>query len=587
MSTVTPWSQACRPRTPAPARARLVGTVVSGLACLTLASLVVGPPAAQAAPRPVPAPDWSATEDPGSAWSIAAEVGAHDVWSLRDPADPARGITGHGVTVAVVDTGVGDVEGLRGRDKVVHSPDLSADGSSPSGRRTAARRAGVVDGMGHGTHMAGLVAGRDEAVVSGHEADPRHFVGMAPDARVVSVEVGADDGRVGVPQVVAGVRWVLDHRDELDIRVLNLSYSATTADPAELASLSAAVQDAHDAGLVVVAAAGNDGADAGPDGRLALTMPAAHPAALAVGSTDHAGTTTTADDRVGDWSNPGTATRRPDLVAPGRSVAGLRLPGSQADREHPEGLVAGDTSGRFFRGTGTSQSAAVVSGAAALLLQADPTLSPDAVRALLTASAVPLAGDDDPAQGAGRLDVAGAVERALTGAARTGGRATPVVTDGAVVASPAQGAEICADWSGSSWSGRSWSGRSWSADDWSGRSWSGRSWSGRSWSGRSWSADDWSGRSWSADDWSGRGWSGRSWSGRSWSADDWSGRSWSGRSWSGRSWSGRSWSADDWSGRSWSGRSWSGRSWSADDWSGRSWSGRSWSADGWSGRSWS
>ena len=484
MSTVDPWTQVrsqsttvrTATRAARPSSGRLVGAGVTGLACLTLASLVAGIPAAYAAEH-VEAPDWSAVADPGSAWSVARQIGAHEVWARADPADAGRGLTGHGVTIAVLDTGVGDVEGLRTAGKVSHSPDLSLT--------AAQRRAGASDGMGHGTHMAGIAAGRDGDVVPGHESDPQHFVGMAPDAHVVDVKVGAADGRVGVAQVVAGIDWVVANRDEHDIRVLNVSWSSTTADAADLARLGDAVQDAWDAGVVVVAAAGNDGTDAGSV--LPLTMPAAHPAVIAVGSSDHAGTTSVVDDRLGDWTNPGTSSRRPDLIAPGRSVAGLRLPGSLADREHPEGLVDGDTSGRFFRGTGTSQSAAVVSGAVALLLQADPTLTPDEVRALLTGTAEPLAGDDDPAQGAGVLDVAAAAEQVLSEQVPTvSGAVAQASTTDSVDASTAT-TEACTDWSG-----RSWSGRSWSAEDWSGRSWS-----GRSWSGRSWSADGWSGRSWS------------------------------------------------------------------------------------------
>ncbi|MGJ7450864.1 S8 family serine peptidase [Aquipuribacter sp. MA13-13] len=468
MSIVDPWTQV-RPqrtstRTAAPTTSRLVGAAVTGLACLTLATLVTGIPAAQAAGT-VSAPDWSAVDDPGSAWSIARQIGAHEVWSQVDPADPARGLTGHGVTIAVVDTGVGDVEGLGDAGKVTHAVDLS--------RAVPPRHRGPVDGMGHGTHMAGLAAGRDDAVVPGQESDPQHFVGMAPDAAVVDVKVGGADGRVGVDQVVDGIDWVVAHREEHGIRVLNLSYSATTADPAGLVRLADAVEDARDAGVLVVAAAGNDGTGA-------LTMPAAHPSVLAVGSTDHSGTASTADDEVGAWTNPGTAHRRPDLLAPGRSVAGLRLPGSLADREHPEGLVAGDRSGRLFRGTGTSQSAAVVSGAAALLLQADPTLTPDEVRDLLTGSARRLVADDSPAQGAGLLDVAGAVDQALAGQPGASSASALGRGDVDLAAAPAAADHRCTEWAG--------------------RSWAGRSWTGRSWTVRNWPADDWSGRSWTADD---------------------------------------------------------------------------------------
>ena len=492
-------------------RARVLGSAMSAAAGVTLVALIVGGQDAatletSAAAQPTGtltaqsgtwgedttgqsrrAVDghgtWRAGTDQGSTYSIAERVGAHEVWRTGDPAAPGRGLTGHGVAVALIDTGVSPLAGLESPGKLLHGPDLSRD--------TVGGDAAHLDAFGHGTHMAGLIAGRDADVRSGREHDPRRFVGMAPDASVVSVRVGAADGSVQASQVVDGIEWVVANRDRHDIRVLNLSYGTEPGGAGDAAALVGAVEDAWRAGIVVVVAAGNDG-EAGPT---PLTMPAAAPFVIAVGSTDSAGTESTEDDRVGAWTNSGTAERRPDLLAPGRSVVGLRVPGSRSDTEHPEGLVAGDRSGRLFRGTGTSQSAAVVSGAVALLLQRAPGLTPDQVKGLLVANADLLPADDSPVQGAGLLDISGAVQQVDRGP-------VPAYSQGLAVAEPA------ADEAGPG---------SWSAEDWSGRSWSGRSWSGRSWS---------------AEDWSGRSWSGRSWSGRSWSADDWSGRSWSGRSWS-------------------------------------------------------
>ena len=479
------------------ARARLLGSAMSGAACLTLVALIAGGQGAAALGTPAAVQQtgtlgpltgtwggdtglsrraadgdgtWRAGDDQGSTYSIATQVQAHQVWSTQDPAAPGRGLTGHGVAVALIDTGVSPVAGLDAPGKLVYGPDLSvgADGAPH------------LDAFGHGTHMAGIIAGRDAAVRPGREHDSRRFVGIAPDASVVSVRVGAADGSVQASQVVDGIDWVVANRDQHDIRVLNLSYGT---DPGtDAAALVDAVEDAWRAGIVVVVAAGNDG-EAGP---APLTMPAAAPFVIAVGSTDSAGTAATDDDRVGAWTNSGTAERRPDLLAPGKSVVGLRVPGSESDTEHPEGLVAGDRSGRLFRGTGTSQSAAIVSGAAALLLQRDPSLTPDQVKGLLVANADLLPGDDSPVQGAGILDVHGAVQQIERSA-------VPAYSQGVAAASPA--GVLGAD---GAWSGRSWSGRSWSADEWSGRSWSGRSWSGRSWSSEDWAGRSWSGRSWSS-----------------------------------------------------------------------------------------
>ncbi len=147
---------------------------------------------------------WLARQDRGSLFSVAEQVGADDVWRLPDPADPRRTLTGAGVGVALVDTGVAPVEGLLAPGGLVRGPDLSFDSQSDGTRST--------DGMGHGTHMAGIIAGRDGARRPGKEHDPRQFTGIAPDARVVDVKVGAGDGGVDVSQVVAAIDWVVTNR---------------------------------------------------------------------------------------------------------------------------------------------------------------------------------------------------------------------------------------------------------------------------------------------------------------------------------------------------------------------------------------
>jgi serine protease AprX len=168
-----------------------------------------------------------------------------------------------------------------------------------------------------------------------------------------------------VSQVIAAIDWAVQHRNSggLNIRVINLSYGTRSTQSYTIDPLAHAVENAWRHGIVVVTAAGNNGPGT------ALSMPAADPYVIAVGAVDHVGTDTSDDDRVSDFTNTGTPIRRPDLLAPGKSVVSLRTPGSYADRSHPEGLVTGDRHQRFFRGSGTSQAAAVVSGAVALLLQ--------------------------------------------------------------------------------------------------------------------------------------------------------------------------------------------------------------------------
>lgn len=489
---------------------------------------------------------WVAAKDLGSMASITRRTGAQQVWARVDPRDPRAHLTGEGVGVALLDTGVAPVEGMTAPGKLVHGPDLSFE-SQAEGTR-------YVDGYGHGTHMAGIIAGRDSAVLPGAEADPRRFVGMAPGATLVSLKVGAADGGADVTQVIAAIDWVVAHRADHDVRVLNLSYGLDSVQPSTLDPLAHAVENAWRAGVVVVAAAGNDG----EDGATRLTMPAVDPFVLAVGSSDHHGSTDPSATTVGAWTNDGTDERRPDLLAPGKSVVSLRVPGSLADVQHPEGLVTGDATGRLFRGTGTSQSAAVVSGAAALLLQADPTLTPDQVKNALVRSADRLPGDDDPTQGAGELDVAGAYALVAAGdvgapvqqgfAPSTGLGSLDAARAGSHVVDPDDGVVLTGEqdvfgepWDAAAWAQASSAGTAWDGGTWRGSTWTGDRWEGTSWLGTTWASADWTRRSWSGADWSRRSWSTDDFSRRSWSSDDFSRRSWSADSFSRRSWSTGTW----------------------------------------------
>jgi serine protease AprX len=230
------------------------------------------------------------------------------------------------------------------------------------------------------------------------------------------------------------------------------------------------------------------------------------------------------------------------LVAQGVHVQGLRVANSYIDANHPEGLL--DT--RYFRGSGTSQSAAIVSGAAALILEKYPAATPDQVKKLLEDAAYPIKGKSQQI-GAGELQLGPALAGALPSALQTwpsstgtgsleGSRGSDHVTRDGVVLSGEQdifGATIdtpslaLAEAAGNSWSGGVWNGSTWSGNSWSGNSWSGNSWSGNSWSDTDWSSSVWSGNSWSGNSWSGNSWSGGSWSGSSWSGGSWAGASWS------------------------------------------------------------
>ncbi len=480
---------------------------------------------------------WDPTKDNGSMVTTARTTGAQDVWKQDVPAAKGVKITGQGVGVALVDTGIAPVAGLDAPGKVVNGPDLSFSSQDDTTR--------YVDGFGHGTHMASIIAGRDSSIApgdgKGKEGDAGTFLGMAPGATLVNVKVGASNGAADVSQIIAAVDWVVAHKDATNTRVLNLSYGLDSTLPSTSDPLAHAVENAWRAGIVVVAAAGNDG----ERGATTLTMPAADPYVIAVGSSDHSGSDRAQDRVLGAWTNPGTDARRPDLLAPGRSIVGLRAPGSEADVQHPEGLVTGDTTGRLFRGTGTSQSAAVVSGAAALLLQRDPGLTPDQVKGLLEASADPLS-SPSPAQGAGVLDVKGAVDLLKkSGAGAAAQQSFPVSTGlgsleaargGSHVANAA-GEELTGeqDIFGVPWDAPAWAQASALRNSWRDGTWSGSQWAGSGWGGSS-AEGGWSRNSWRAVDWSRNSWRADAWSRNSWRSGDWSRNSWRDVAWSRNSW---------------------------------------------------
>jgi serine protease AprX len=413
--------------------------------------------------------------------------------------DPAY--TGTGVTVAVLDTGVSQVTDLGNR--VLARVDLTPDHDGE-------------DYFGHGTHLAGIVAG------SGVDSDGR-WKGVAPRARIVSVKVAGADGSTDVSVVIAGLQWVASHGSDYNIRVLNLAFGTDGQQTYSLDPLDYAVEQVWFAGVLVVVSAGNRGPGAGT-----INKPGDDPFVLTVGAVDVNGTAERDDDVVAPFSSRGPTpdgVRKPNLVAPGITIVSDRVPGSTIDQLHP-GARVGDS---YFKGSGTSQATAIVSGVAALMFQADPTLTPDVAKAALIETAGKSASLGN-GSGSGLVNAAGAVNAALTGKYRylpanvglvpsTGmgsieqSRGTYHVyadLDGDGQLDDEVRGEIDAlgnPWTSTSWSSTSWSSTSWSSLTWSAAGWDSTSWSNTSWSGTSWSSTSWSSTSWSNTSWSSLTWS--------------------------------------------------------------------------------
>ncbi|MGI9598523.1 MAG: S8 family serine peptidase [Acidimicrobiales bacterium] len=400
----------------------------------------------------------------------------------------------------MIDTGIAPVPGLDHADVVV-GPDLSFEAGNPD-------LVGL-DSYGHGTHMAGIIGARTPGV-NPVDAGPTDTFGIAPGARLVSVKVGDNTGAVDVSQVIAAIDWVVANRatGDLDIGVLNLSYT-TSSDLGYIDDpLSKAVENAWKAGIVVVVSAGNDGR-----GVKELANPANNPYVIAVGAAQNSD----GKWKVPSWATRGDSTRNPDVVAPGASIASLRVPGSRVDTD--TGRIPGHPT--LFKGSGTSQAAAVVSGAAALLLQHNPDLTPDQVKAALTDTAVWIH-DDDSRQGHGLINIAAAATAEVSAtAAQTWEPSTGL---GALEA--ARGDDHVTI-NGITLRGEiTFNGQTWNPDTWTKTSPTGSSWTGSSWTGSSWTGSSWTGSSWTGSSWTGSSWSGSSWTGSSWSGSSWTGNGW-------------------------------------------------------------
>jgi serine protease AprX len=492
------------------------------------------------------------------------------------------GAGGDGVGVGVLDTGIASAGDLTGR--VVASVDLSGEWS-------------FSDAYGHGTFMAGLIAG------SGHGGGP---AGVAPGVDLVDLKVAGADGATTLGQVLLALQLADANRERFNLRVLNVSLGAPADDPAT-APLTEAVERLWADGITVVTAAGNDGGG--------VDAPGLDPYVLTVGALDPA----QAGGAVPAWSSRGrdfAGRPKPDLVAPGVGLVGLRAPGSTVDLANPAARVGE----HYFRGSGTSMSTALVAGAAARVAAAHPGWGPDQVKAALTGSAGALGQPPPAGAGAGALDLEAALGVVpaqpangelfpLRPVGRTGTPRAPVSLeelgwrpggDDGLRWTPAAGLPGRTPGAGDvdAWTAHPWLSGRWAPDGAAAKSWAAQQWLARAWAARQWSAAGLQPTAWAALQWSWGGLLAATLGGRSSGAPanataaDWAARSWVARSWAQRVWgpgdlAARSWAARSWAQLDWTARSWAARSWADVDWTAQSWAARRWSAGAWAARSWS
>jgi serine protease AprX len=370
------------------------------------------------------------------------------------------GVDGGGVTVAVLDTGITRLPDFGNR--LLGGVDLSGEGNP------------LQDSYGHGTFVAGLIAGNGAS-------SKGLYMGEAPGANLVAVKVAGASGVTDLATVISGINWVIAHRDQLKIRVLNLSLGAIPTSSTVRNPLDQAVETAWQAGIAVVVSAGNAGPFNGTilspgDDPLAITLGALDD----LGSTNPAAATGTSFSSVGPTSPDGWF--KPDLVTSGRSVVSLRAPGSTIDTANPSAVIGTAN----FVGSGTSFSTAITSGAAALLIQgarvklkSSTFLTPDQVKAQLLGTASPGPVGNPMVDGHGALNVYAAVYQ-------QGLQLTQTVPT--VATNMGDTVNLYTTWVGSSWNGSSWNGSTWNGSSWNGSRWNGSSWNGSSWNRSIWNS---------------------------------------------------------------------------------------------------
>jgi serine protease AprX len=368
-------------------------------------------------------------------------IGADRLWN------EAPYYQGQGIGVAVVDSGVtpqADFYTPMGANRIPAMVAFNDDYN-----RTP------FDGYGHGTHVAGIIGG-DGELSNGA------YIGVAPMVNLINVKVSNDNGGSNASNVVSGLQWINDNRTIYNIRVVNLSLNSSVAESYHTNPIAAAVEILWFNKVVVVVSAGNKGKNA-------LFPPANDPFVITVGAADDRGTPSTTDDILASFSGFGKTTddiSKPDLVAPGTNIISVMPnPNNVLALGHPNNVV----DRLYLRMSGTSMAAPVVAGSAALLLQANPNMTPDQVKYRLMATARPF--DSSQRAGAGYLDVYAALHSSTTASANTGIPASKLL------------------WSGSA--PVTWNSVNWNSVNWNSVNWNSVNWNSVNWNSVNWNSDYW------------------------------------------------------------------------------------------------
>ena len=344
---------------------------------------------------------------------LSRTTGADNVRTIID-ADNL--LDGTGVGIAVLDSGIDANHSsfkMNGVSRIVYSQDFTGENRTD-------------DPYGHGSHVASLAAGSRISTQTGS------YDGIARNARIINLRVLDSQGTGTVSSLLSAIDWIMTNRTNpaYNIRVVNMSLGTAAIESYSVSPLCQAVRGLVNAGVVVAAAAGNEGKDS--QGRKLYGLihsPGNEPSAITVGASNSMGTNSRQDDTMTTFSSRGPTRSfwtdtdnvkhydnlvKPDLVAPGNKIIGAQSPYNHIISQHPELNVAGIsgiTNKRMYL-SGSSMSTPIVAGTAALMFQANPTLTPNMVKTLMMYSAQTLTGSNHFEQGAGEINIDGSVRLA-------------------------------------------------------------------------------------------------------------------------------------------------------------------------------
>ena len=373
-------------------------------------------------------------------------------------------------TIAVVDSGI-DATRPEFAGRIVANVNLSTlPGNSPG------------DGRGHGTFVAGIAAGD----YAGH-------TGAAPGAKIVSLDVMDDQGMARTSDVIAAADWILASKAKYGIRVANFSLHSSVANSFMYDPLDKAVERLWLNNVVVVAAAGNYGSPTGPSG--VPFAPGNDPFVITVGASDTGRSVSTNDDVAAPWSAYGYTLdgfAKPEVAAPGRYMVGPVPVTSTLYAERPDHVVEPG----YMELSGTSFSAPIASGVAALILGRHPEYTPDQVKGALMLGTKPMPSANSLSEGVGEINASPSIE--LQNPPNPN-----LALDAFVVTDASTGAPVfdAASWASKARSDASWASASWSSASWAAASWSAASWASASWSDASWATASWASNAEAAASW--------------------------------------------------------------------------------------